>query len=102
MPGFYTKNEPLAPPGLALLLGVDILVNSQAILVLGLAFLGRIRRSVIAEAPVLRELADTERTLGSLTALPSATGAILAALLVDICALGILLLARIRTSIAAA
>lgn len=102
MPGFCSKNAPLAAPGLALLLGVDILVNSQAVLVLGLAFPGRVRRSVVAKAPVLRELANAERTLGSLAALPSTAGAILAALLVDICALRVLLFACIGTSIAAA
>jgi hypothetical protein len=101
-PGFYHKNAPLAAPSLALLLRVDILVGSQAVLVLGLALLRRIGRSVVTEAPVLRELADAERTLSHFAALPPAAGAILTALLVDICALRILLLACIGTGITAA
>lgn len=58
---FYPKkNTLLIAPSLALLLGVDILVNGQAVRILGLALLGRVGRSVIAKAPVLRELADAE------------------------------------------
>lgn len=60
MPGFCSENAPLAAPCLALLLGVDILVDSQAVLVLGLALLGRIGRGIVSEAPVLRELAGAE------------------------------------------
>lgn len=99
---FTQRNTLLIAPSLALLLGVDILVNGQAIRVLGLALLGRVGRSVIAKAPVLRELADAEQALGLLVTLPPAAGAILAALLVDVCALVVLLLAGISASIAAA
>lgn len=95
MPGFYSKNAPLPAPCLALLLGVNILVNSQTVLVLGLALLGRVGRGVVSKAPVRRELAEAEQTLGCLAALEATAGAILAALLVDICALRVLLLARI-------
>lgn len=65
------------------------------------ALLGCVGRRIVAKAPVLRELAGAEEVIRLIAALPPAIGALLAALLVHVCALLELLLAGIRASIAA-